>query len=381
MPKTLFFLCGEASGEMYAVRVAREFRRRFPEVPMEGIGGHRLESEGVKLLRDYTKISVVGVTEILSHLPSIRETLAAAKERIRRGDIGAVVLIDFPEFNFRVGLAARACGIPVIYYIPPQLWAWRTGRARTIAGFTKGAVVLFPFEETLLREYGVNAVFAGHPLLDELEPWLDAQPDPGQFGLPEGKTVIGLLPGSRSGEVSRHLPVLLEAARILLKKHPDICFALPIASPALKEPIEREIKRSDLPVALVESKSYLMFRGLTAAISVSGTVTLELALLGVPSVIIYRTSRISYIIGKMLVKVDRIGLPNIVTGERFLPELIQNDCAPEKIADAMCAMLEDHKKLADIRNKCLSLRDRLRGPGAANAVVDMLETEAREAWV
>jgi len=380
MPKTLFFLCGEPSGEMYAVRVAREFRGRFPEVPMEGIGGHRLESEGVKLLRDYTKISVVGFTEILSHLSAIRETLAAVKERIRRGDIGAVVLVDFPEFNFRVGLAARACGIPVIYYIPPQLWAWRTGRARTIAKFTKGVVVLFPFEETLLREYGVNAVFAGHPLLDELEPWLDAQPDSGRFGLPEGKTAIGLLPGSRLGEVSRHLPILLEAARILLKKHPDLCFALPVAGPALKKPIESEIKVSGLPVALVESKSYLMFRGLTAAVSVSGTATLELALLGVPSVIIYKASGISYRIGKMLAKVDRVGLPNIVAGEIFLPELIQNDCAPERIADTMGSMLEDHKRLADLKVKCLSLRDRLRGPGAAKEVVDMLATEAREAW-
>ena len=380
MPKTLFFLCGEPSGETYAVRVAREFRRRFPEVPMEGIGGHRLESEGVKLLRDYTKISVVGFTEVLSHFSAIRETLTAAKTRIRCGDIGAVVLIDFPEFNFRVGLAAHACGIPVIYYVPPQLWAWRTGRAKTIAEFTNGVVVLFPFEETLLREYGVNAVFAGHPLLDELEPWLDARPDPGRFGLPEEKTVIGLLPGSRFGEVSRHLPILLEAARILLRKHPDICFALPVARPALKEPIEQEVKGSGLPVTLVESESYLMFRGLTAALSVSGTATLELALLGVPSVIIYKASRISYRIGKMLAKVDRIGLPNIVAQEIFLPELIQNDCTPDRIADAMDAMLENRGKLAEMKAKCLSLRDRLRGPGAANAVVDMLATEARNAW-
>ncbi|MCL1926105.1 MAG: lipid-A-disaccharide synthase [Syntrophorhabdaceae bacterium] len=381
MPKTLFFLCGEPSGEMYAVRVAREFRRRFPEVPMEGIGGHRLESEGVKLLRDYTKISVVGFTEILSHIFAIREALSAAKKRIRRGDVGAVVLVDFPEFNFRVGLAAQAFGIPVIYYIPPQLWAWRTGRARTIAGFTRGVVVLFPFEETLLRKYGVNAVFAGHPLLDELEPWLDARPNPGRFGLPEGKTTVGLLPGSRQGEVSRHLPILLEAARTLLDKHPDIRFALPVARPALKEPIEREIKKYGIPVYLVDSEPYLMFRGLTAAVSVSGTATLELALLGVPSVIVYKTSRISYGIGKMLAKVDRIGLPNIVAGERFLPELIQDDCAPQRIADAMGAMLEDNDRLEDLRARCLSLRDQLRGQGAAAAVVDMLAAEAREAWV
>jgi lipid-A-disaccharide synthase len=380
MPKTLFFLCGEPSGETYAVRVAREFRRRFPGVSMEGIGGRRLEAEGVKLLRDYAKISVMGFTEVLSHLSAIRETLAAAKERIRRGDVGAVVLVDFPEFNFRVGLAARDLGIPVVYYIPPQLWAWRTGRARTIAAFARGAVVLFPFEETLLRDYGVNAVFAGHPLLDELEPWLDAPPDPTRFGLPEGKTAIGLLPGSRTGEISRHLPILLAAARILLDKFPDVRFAIPVAAPALREPIERGIADSGVPVELVESERQLMFRGLAAAVSVSGTATLELALLGVPSVIVYRASWISYGIGRILARVDRIGLPNIVAGEGFLPELIQGDCTPDRIARAMCSLLENPGRLAGLRDRCLSLRERLRGPGAAKAVVDMLSAEAGESW-
>ena len=182
MPGTLFLVCGEPSGEAYAARVAAEFLRRYPVVPMEGIGGPRLQAAGVALLRDYADISVVGFTEVLSHLGAIRDALSASRERLRKGDIGAVVLVDFPGFNFRVGLAARKMGIPVIYYIPPQLWAWRTGRARTLAKFASGAVVLFPFEEALLKEYGVNAVFAGHPLLDELEPWLDAKPDPARFG-------------------------------------------------------------------------------------------------------------------------------------------------------------------------------------------------------
>ena len=380
MPKTLFFLCGEPSGETYAVQVLREFRRRFPEVPMEGIGGLRLESEGVKLLRDYTKISVMGFTEVLSRLPTIWEALAAVKARIRRGDVGAMVLVDFPGFNFRVGLAASKLGIPVIYYIPPQLWAWRTGRARTIAKFARGVVVLFPFEETLLREYGVNASFAGHPLLDELEPWFEAQPAPWQFGLSEGKISIGLLPGSRQGEIFYHLPILLEAARILLKKYPNLQFALPVAGPALKGPIEQGVRESGLPVTLVDSERHLLFRGLAAAISVSGTATLELALMGVPSVIIYRASWISYWIVRMLVRVNWIGLPNIVAGEGFLPELIQNDCTSERIADAVGALLEDPERLANLRTRCLSLRDRLRGSGAAKMVVDMLATEAREAW-
>ena len=166
MPKTLFLVCGEPSGEAYAARVARAFRGRFPGVPMEGIGSALLASEGVNLLRDYGDISVIGVTEALRRLPAIRAALSAATERVRRPDIGAVLLVDFPDFNFRVGKAAARRGIPVVYYIPPQVWAWRPGRAKTLARFTKGAVVLFPFEVAFLRASGVNAVFAGHPILD-----------------------------------------------------------------------------------------------------------------------------------------------------------------------------------------------------------------------
>ncbi len=380
MPGTLFLLCGEPSGEAYAARVAAEFRRRFPGVPMEGIGGERLEAEGVFLLRNYADISVVGFTEILSHLPSILDALSASRRRLRKGDIGAVVLVDFPGFNFRVGLEAGKLGIPVIYYIPPQLWAWRTGRAATIAKFARGAVVPFPFEEELLRRYGVNAVFAGHPVLEELEPWMEERPDPAGFGLPEGKTAVGLLPGSRTGEISRHLPILLSAARIVLDRFPDVRFALPVASPSLREGIERRLAESDVPVILVDADRHRMFRGLSAAISVSGTATLELALLGVPSVIVYRGSWLSYRIGRALVKVDRIGLPNIVAGERFLPELIQDDCRPDRIAESLCRFLEDPPTLASLKERCLSLRDRLRGPGATKAVVDMVAKEAQGSW-
>jgi lipid-A-disaccharide synthase len=381
MPKTLFLLCGEPSGEAYAAKVARRFRERFPGTPMEGIGGSRLEAEGVKLLRDYGEISVVGLTEVVRHLPAIRSALAAATQRVRRPDIGAVVLVDYPDFNFRVGLAARKAGVPVIYYIPPQVWAWRTGRARTLAKFTRGAVVLFPFEEALLRKYGVHAVFAGHPLLEELEPWLDAAPEPGRFGIPTGKTLVGLLPGSRPGEIATHLPILLSAARDVSAKFPDVHFALPVARAALREAIVRHVAGTTLPLTLVEEERHLLFRGMAAAMAVSGTVTLELALLGVPSVIVYRTSWATYQIGRRLAKVDRIGLPNIVAGgERFLPELIQDDCAPGPIAAALAAILSDSRRREALRDRCLSLRGKLAGPGATDAVVGMVAREAAGAW-
>jgi len=347
---------------------------------MEGIGSELLASEGVRILRDYGDISVIGVTEALRRLPAIRAALSAVTERVSRPDIGAVLLVDFPDFNFRVGKTAARRGIPVVYYVPPQVWAWRPGRAKTLARFTKGAVVLFPFEVAFLRASGVNAVFAGHPILDELVPFLDAAPDPGRFGIPRGKRAIGLLPGSRAGEVAAHLPILLDAARLLLQRFPDLHFALPVARPALRGAIAREVADSGLPVALVDEARQLLFRGLEAAMAVSGTVTLELALLGVPAVIVYRTSWLSYQIGRRLAKVDCVGLPNIASGEKFLPELLQDDCTPRRIAGAAAEILADPALRARLRARGLSLRSLLRGPGPTEAVVSMLGKEAAGAW-
>ena len=380
MPKTLFLVCGEPSGEAYAARVARAFRSRYPGVPMEGIGGALLASEGVRLLRDYGDISVIGVTEALRRLPAIRAALSAATERVSRPDIGAVLLVDFPDFNFRVGKAAARRGVPVVYYIPPQVWAWRPGRARSLARFTKGAVVLFPFEVAFLRESGVNALFAGHPILDEIAPFLDAPPDLERFGIPPGKRAVGLLPGSRQGEVAAHLPILLAASRLLLHRFPDLHFALPVARPSLRDAIAGEVEASGLPVTLVDDARQLLFRGLEAAVAVSGTVTLELALLGAPAVIVYRTSWLTYRVARRLANVDWVGLPNIASGEKFLPELIQDDCTPSRIAEAAGEILSDPSLRERLRAKGLSLRDRLRGPGPTEAVVSMLGKEAAGAW-
>jgi lipid-A-disaccharide synthase len=378
--KTLFIICGEPSGETYAASVASAFRKRFPDVPMEGIGSSALAAEGVRLLRDYGAISVVGILEVARHLPAVVSAMQAAKARVARPDVGALLLVDFPDFNFRVGREAHRKGVPVIYYIPPQLWAWRRERARELAAFTKGVVVPFPFEEPLLREHGVNARFAGHPLLDVLAPYLDAKPDPARFGLPPGKRIVGLLPGSREGEIRAHFPVLADAARRLAVEFPDVHFAVPLVSPRFRVAVERELRGRELPLTLVENERHLLFRGMTAAAAASGTATLELALLGVPSVIVYRTSAVTYWIGKRLAKVSSIGLPNIVAGEPFLPELIQDACRPDRIAAELGALLSDGAHREALAVRCRSLREKLSGTGPSEAVVDMLAGETGTPW-
>jgi lipid-A-disaccharide synthase len=378
--KTLFIICGEPSGETYAASVARAFRRRFPRVPMEGIGSSRLAAEGVRLLLDYGAISVVGILEVVRHLPAVVSALRAAKRRIGGPDVGALLLVDFPDFNFRVGREGRKKGVPVIYYIPPQLWAWRRERARELAGFTKGVVVPFPFEEPILREHGVNVRFAGHPLLDELAPYLEAPPDPARFGIPHGKRVVGLLPGSRAGEVRAHLHVMAASARLLAKRFPDVHFAVPLASPELKNQVEAVLRGGGFPHTVVDDERFVLFRGMEAAVSASGTATLELALLGVPHVVVYRTSAVTYWIGKRLAKVSSIGLPNIVAAEPFLPELIQDECRPDRIARELGLLLSNADRRDFLAARCRSLRDKLAGPGPSEAVVDMLAEAAGGSW-
>lgn len=378
--KELFVVCGEPSGETYAVRAIRAFRERFPDVPVAGIGSSRMAAEGVSLLLDYREISVVGLTEVVRHLPAVAAALRVAVRRATRPDTGAVLLVDFPDFNFRVGARAHAAGIPVIYYIPPQVWAWRPGRAREIARFARGVVVPFPFEEPIFREAGADVRFAGHPLLDELSPWFDADPDPARFGIPEGKRIVGLLPGSRAGEISSHLPAMLEAARRLASREPALHFVLPVAVPDLRSRIDARLTGHRLPLTIVERDRFLLYRGMTAALSASGTATLELALLGVPHVIVYRTSAVTYRIGKRLARVSRIGLPNLVAGETVVPELIQRDARPDVMARELGALLADRERRDRIARRLRSLRERLAGPGPSEAVVDLLAREAGDGW-
>ncbi|MBI5419411.1 MAG: lipid-A-disaccharide synthase [Deltaproteobacteria bacterium] len=379
-PKTLFMICGEPSGETYAASVARAFRRKYPLAPMEGIGSARLAAEGVRLLLDYGRISVVGITEVARHLPAILSALKAAVRRATRPDVGAVLLVDFPDFNFRVGRRARGKGIPVVYYIPPQLWAWRRERARELAAFTSGVVVPFPFEEPILKARGVNVQFAGHPLLDELSPYLDAAPDPNRFGIPAGKRIVGLLPGSRIGEIRAHLPVMAAAARRIAARFGDVHFAVPLASPRFRDAMERELRGGEVPVTIVEDDRYRLYRGMTAAVAASGTATLELALLGVPSVVVYRTSALTYWLGKRLARVSSIGLPNIVAGDPFLPELIQAECRPERIAEEIGVLLSDAARREAMASRCAALREKLKGTGPSEAVVGMLARAAGDAW-
>jgi len=377
--KTLVIVCGEPSGETYAAGVARAFRARRPQAAMEGLGGRRLAAEGVRLLADYGPISVVGFVEAAARLPRILRLLRAVRRRVREPDVGAVLLVDFPEFNFRVGHAAAAAGVPVIYFVPPQLWAWRRGRARDLARFTRGVVVPFPFEEEILRRAGVAARFAGHPLMVELGPFLAAGA-PGEEGAAEGGPVVGLLPGSREGEIRRHWPLMLRAAAMIRARFPGVRFLVPVAGPGARALVEEGLKEAAVCATIVEEERYRAFGEMDTALCASGTATLELALLGVPSVIVYRTSPLTYWVGRRLASVRHIGLPNLVGGAPFLPELVQGACRPERMAEEVAGLLGDPGRRLALRAACLALRERLRGEGPYEVAAEMIDREWEGTW-
>lgn len=374
---TLFVVCGEPSGETYAAGAVRAFRQIAPRAAVEGIGGERLAASGARLLFDYQAISVVGVFEVATRLPAILRALGMAIARARAGDVGAVLLVDFPDFNFRVGKNAAAAGVPVVYFIPPQLWAWRRGRARELAAFARGAVVPFPFEVPFLAEAGVDAVFAGHPLLWELAPWLEEARRPRETC---GGPVVGLLPGSREGEIASHLPLMVRAAGELSRRISGISFVVPLADRRFRPIVERGLQGASLCATIVDEARHRAFVEMDTALCASGTATLELALLGVPPVIVYRTSWPTYWIGRRLARVRNIGLPNIVAREPFLPELVQEECTAERMADEVFRLLADPARREALRARCLSLRDALEGEGPYEAVARMLAREWRGEW-
>jgi len=360
-------VAGESSGDHHGARLVRALAGMVPDAFVFGIGGRALEAAGVRLFAHARDLSVVGLTEIAGKLPEIVRALWTATEMLARMRPDVLILIDFPDFNFRVARAAKKLGIPVLYYISPQVWAWRKGRVKTIRRLMDRMAVILPFEEAFYRERGVDATYVGHPLADEDEPGPEAPPilSPGDPG-----PLVGLLPGSRSGEVFRHLPILLEAARLVGEKMPGVKFAIPLAPDISGEWIQgmmgEAAKSAPLPeIRLLPGGIRAVLTQSRMAVTVSGTVTLEAALAGLPMIIVYRMSGLSILAAKALIRVDFIGLPNLIAGRLVAPELIQEDVNPKRISGMILDWLGNPEKLAAIRRDMEQVRKNLGGPGAS----------------
>jgi lipid-A-disaccharide synthase len=369
--KCVVIVAGEASGDRHGAKLVRAMLAADPSLSFRGIGGPAMRNSGVRTDFDAARLAVVGITEVLSRLPAIVAALRLVKNLLRRLKPSLLVLIDFPEFNLKIAAAAKRFGIPVLYYISPQIWAWRPGRVKRIARCVDRMAVILPFEEAFYRQHRVNATFVGHPLLDD--PSASAQ-----NGSPDRRTagadrLIALLPGSRAVEIKRHLPPMLGAASILQRRQPELHFRLSRAAGLDEEMFNRLLERSPTPrnLSIEDGGMAQLLAACDLAVAVSGTVTLQSALHGVPMIVIYRVSRLSYWIGRALIRVPYIGLVNLVAGRQLAPELIQNDVSASRIAGEVEKLLSDPAALLENRRQLIRLGRLLGGGGASARVADI----------
>jgi lipid-A-disaccharide synthase len=333
---------GEASGDLHGGNLLTAARRIDPELDFFGVGGPRMIEAGCDILIPGKELAVMGLVETFGHLPRILRAFKRLKKILlgpERPDL--LVLIDFPEFNLKLAKQAQKAGIPVLYYVSPQVWAWRRGRVKKIARVVDRLAAIFPFEPEYYRGQDIEVEYVGNPLLDELQVSKPRVAFLQQYQLGPEKTVVGLFPGSRENELKYILGTILDSAQVIAKAKPEVQFLLPVAATLDKTMIQDRVDKVGLPITLIEENIYNIANACDAVIAVSGTVTLQTALVGTPMAIIYRLSPLSYAIGKRLIKVPHIGLANIVAGKGVVKEFIQNDAHAENVAGEILRLLED----------------------------------------
>jgi len=330
--RRILVVAGEASGDRHAAGVMLEARRLDPSLEFTGVGGPAMRSAGLSSLFDAESISVVGFLEVIRHLPKLRSAFSACVRALRDG-VEALLLVDYPGFNLRLAARAHSLGMPVIYFISPQVWAWKPGRIEKIARVVDRMLVVFPFEEAIYRGRGVDVEYVGHPLVEEARPVLEPARVAAALALDPRRPILGILPGSRSSEIRRNLPPALGAARLLRRFFRDLQLVIPVA-PQITEDEIRPLLAShpDLEVTLARRPLNEVLPACRAAIVASGTATLETALLGIPMVVIYKLHPLTAALARRLTVTDTFAMVNIVAGRRLVPECIQEKCTPQAIA-------------------------------------------------
>lgn len=361
--REVLILAGEASGDMHGAALAERLHARRPELLLVGMGGSQMEAAQVRLLAATT--GIVGFVEVLRHLPAHWRLFRQLRSRMADGNVALTVLIDYGGFNLRVAAAARAAGVPVLYYITPQVWASRAGRLKTMAKVITKAAVILPFESDLLKQHGIDATFVGHPLLDRARNLPTQGEARRRLGLREDGEVLALFPGSRPQEITRHIADFIAVARDLEQRRPGLKVIVCVAPSIQLDP-------AIVPYEMVRAASFDVLRAANVALCKSGTTTLEAAIAGCPCAVVYRTSRITYAILKRIVRVPHIGLVNIVAGREVVPEFVQDDFVPARVANALNPLFDAAApaRLAMV-DGLAEVCARLGTPGAADRVAAM----------
>lgn len=375
---SVLIVAAEASSSLYALRLLQEWKKQGKNVQAFGIGSRDMEKEGFEILGRSEELAVVGISEVLSHFGQIKQAFYSLIEQAKIRKPKAALLLDYPDFNLRLAKKLKVLGVPVVYYISPQIWAWRTGRVNTIRERVDRMLVLFPFEKDFYEKNQIPVDFVGHPLLDELNPALFDEKERafhrGKYGIQENDTLLALMPGSRRSELKHHLAAQIQTARKLRAKHPDLKVALLVAPTFEKEEIQAQLGSVDFPILLIKDEPFSMISLADVVLCASGTATLMVGLMEKPMVIMYRMNAMTAFLAKRFVKhTAHFGMINLILNDRVVPELFQEQASPAEMANALSEMIASREVQRRLRAKLASAKERLGSKGATQRVAEALK--------
>jgi lipid-A-disaccharide synthase len=373
----ILIVAGEASGDIHGAELVSSIKK-LKEIHFFGIGGESMKKAGVEILQDIKDMAVMGLFAVLGKLPQILGVLKLMKEQAKSRKPDLAILIDYPDFNLRFARYLNKIGIPIVYFISPQVWAWRKGRVKLILRIIKKLLVIFPFEVDFYKKNGVDATYVGNPLCQLVKEGIEKDPAKRKdYGFNDKGKLFGFLPGSRKSEINYHLKTILETAKLLKEKYPNAQFGIVKASTFDRDIFEPYIINSDLGIKIIEENRHGFMRLCDFIITSSGTATLETALVGTPMAVVYKCSYPTYFIGRLVISVPNIAMANLVAGKEIVPEFIQNQFKPKPLADKIIDILESPEKYDNMKLELSKIRkklgDEIAADKAAKIIMDLID--------
>ncbi|MBN1624945.1 MAG: lipid-A-disaccharide synthase [Deltaproteobacteria bacterium] len=382
--KHILIVAGEASGDLHGAALVRAIKKLDQGIAISGIGGRKMEEAGVHITAQSSDIAVVGLTEVFSKLKKIIKAHGDMRSLLKNAGPDLLILIDFPDFNISLARTAVRYKVPVLYYISPQVWAWRSGRVKKIAKRVDKMAVILPFEKDFYMKSGadIDVEYVGHPVMDAIPERPDRETISTEMGLGSGRPVIGLLPGSRTDEINNLLPCMIGAAEMLSSRYPGMQCILPLAPTISHELVQSFIDMTTIKITVSQSDIYSALSACDLVLAASGTVTLEAAVMGVPMVVAYRVSPLSFAIGKMVINVSHVSIANLIAGREIVPELLQDKATPLGLADRASMILDNKDYRENMIAELAKVRESLGGKGASDRTamiaVNMINSYSRE---
>jgi len=370
----LMISAGEASSDMHAAHLLQALKKRKVEFDAFGMGANKLRDAGMELTLDCRELAVIGIVDVLINYPRFLKRLKVLRQALIERKPDLLIIVDYPDFNLKLAETAKSTGIPVLFYISPQIWAWRKKRINRIGALVSQMAVLFPFEVDVYQQAGIPVTYVGHPLVDDAKCEKDKQAAQTHFGLNTTKPVIALLPGSRKGELSRNLPVMLSSAKYIHTLRPECQFIIPVAPTLDKASVQLMLDEHGQICKLIDGESYCVMRAANVVLTASGTATLETAMIGTPMSIMYVVNSINYAIMRRLIQIDNIGLVNIVAGKRIVQEFIQEKAQAKPLAEELLRLLDDEDYRNAMREELKSVQDKMGSGGASDRVAELVIT-------